>query len=151
MILLLLLSVLSIGQESLTTKYPYAQIRNNELEFVFSNKQELELRKVSESKKHCAQYVDFLTDQVYKRDSVIFELTQINAIYSQKDIENQKQEKLASDKFRVLNAKVIDLQENNTQLIIENKDLQLKAANWKLRTYGAGTIALAAILLKVLL
>ena len=151
MILLLLLSELSIGQESLTTKYPYAQIRNNELEFVFSNKQENELRKISESRKNCTQYVDFLTDQVYKRDSVIFELTQINAIYSQKDIENQKQEKLASDKFRVLNAKVIDLQESNTQLKVENKDLQLKAANWKLRTYGAGTIALAAILLKVLL
>lgn len=129
----------SIGQTS-SIKYPYAQIKNNSLEFVFSSPQEKSLREINEVKKNAYKYIDNLKTQVFRRDSIIFELNQINSLYVQKEVENKKQETLLTDKYRVLNQKTVELQDINNKLIIENRDLESSKNKWKSRFVGLTSV-----------
>ena len=121
-------------------KYPYAQIKNNSLEFVFSSPQEKKLREINEVKKNAYRYIDQLKTQVFRRDSIIFELTQINSLYVKSELENKKQEKLLTDKYRVLNQETVKLQDLNSKLIIENKELGVSKSKWKNKFIGLTSI-----------
>lgn len=129
----------STGQTN-SVKYPYAQIKNNSLEFVFSSPQEKSLREINEVKKNAYRYIDQLKLQVFRRDSIIFEQNQINSLYVQKEIENKKQETLLTSKYRVLSEKTVELQDLNNKLIIENKELEVSKSKWKNRFVGLTSI-----------
>lgn len=129
----------STGQTN-SVKYPYAQIKNNSLEFVFSSPQEKKLREINEVKKNAYNYIDQLKTQVFRRDSIIFELNQINSLYVQKEIENKKQENLLTEKYRALNQETVKLQDLNNKLLIENKDLEVSKNKWRNRFVGLTSI-----------
>ena len=130
----------STGQESLPIKYPYAQIKKDKLEFVFSSEQEKKLREISEFKKYAYKHVDYLNLQIEKRDSVITELAAINSLHVQKEQEWKKEGTLLNSKFRVLNEKNAELQDLSNKLIIENKDLEISKNKWRNRFVGLTSI-----------
>jgi FtsZ-binding cell division protein ZapB len=139
----------STGQTN-SVKYPYAQIKNNSLEFVFSSPQEKSLREINEVKKNAYKYIDQLKTQVFRRDSIIFELNQINSLYVKSELENKKQEKLLTDKYRTLNQETVKLQDSNNQLLIENKDLESSKNKWKNRFTGLSAIVGIAVTFLIL-
>lgn len=133
--------LLSFGQSnSKEIKYPYAQIKNDNLEFVFSSPQEKQLREIALVKENAYRYIEQLKTQIYIRDTIISELTQINSMYVNREFENLKQEKLLRDKYRELNEKTVELQDTNNKLLIENKNLVVDKNNWKSRFVSLASV-----------
>lgn len=129
----------STGQTSLSAppkSYPYAQIKGDSLEFVFSYSQEKRLREYNEFKKNCYRYVDNLKEQISFRDSLIVELYSIRSLYKEKELEHKREIKLSNDKFRTLQDKTVQLQDLNTKLTIQLKDEEIAKNKWKTRTIG---------------
>lgn len=127
------------GQFSLSAPpraYPYAQIKGDSLEFVFSYSQEKKLRELNEFRKNCYNYVDNLNKQISFRDSLIRELYDIKNIYKEKEEEHKREKKLSNDKYRTLQDKTVQLQDLNTKLTVQLKDEEIAKNKWKTRTIG---------------
>lgn len=150
MILFQLMVYLSIGQTNLN-KYPYAQIKNNKLEFVFSPENEKQLRYTNEIKKNCYKYTAELQLEVLKRDTIIEDLLTINRLQEQKERQYKNDEFVLNAKYRALNERAVEIQDQNNKLLIDNKNLELDKAKWKNRTFAITTLAMAALALKFLL
>lgn len=143
LIVYLFLNVQVIGQTSLN-RYPYAQIKNDSLEFVFSNNQEKKLREISEFKKNCYKHVDYLNSVILRKDTLLADLDNIILLQASQITNYKKLEKTLNNKVTAINSENSRLEYNNSQLAIKLKDEELSKIKWKNRTIALSSILVIA-------
>jgi hypothetical protein len=139
LIVYLFLSVQVIGQTSLN-KYPYAQIKNDSLEFVFSNNQEKKLREISEFKKNCYKHVDYLNSVILRKDTLISNQDNIISLQTNQINNYKKLEKTLNSKVTAIDSDNSKLEYNNHQLALKLKDEELDKNKWKNRTIALSSV-----------